>query len=177
LEHELQRDIRLARKGHKDAFIRLVRRYEIPMYQVARAILSSDSACADAIQNTILQAYDRIRHLGRKDSFQSWLIRMLIHECRRIQDERKKVIPLDSIRTQPHDEGCAETQALLDAIAALDDDLRVVLNLYYHCDLSVEMIADALRLSPDAVKARLYQARERLALTLDKMKAGGGEHE
>lgn len=177
LEHESHRDVRLARRGHKDAFIRLVRRYEISMYQVARAILPSDRACADAIQNTVLKAYERIRDLKKGEKFQAWLIRMLVNECRRMCVEHDNVIPFYTARANPGDESPAEVQALLQAINRLDDDLRVVLNLYYYCDLSVDVIADALSIPPDTVKARLYEARERLASTLDGPKAGGGKHE
>lgn len=58
---ELEDDVILARVGDREAFIRLIHRLEMNMYRVARAIVKRDEDCADAIQETILKAYQSVR--------------------------------------------------------------------------------------------------------------------
>jgi len=53
---DLEQEVLQAQKGDKDAFVRLIRTAEQSMYHAAKAILYSDSDCADAIQEAILRA-------------------------------------------------------------------------------------------------------------------------
>lgn len=174
MEQKSFRDVRLAKKGHKDAFIRLIRQHESSLYQVARAILQTDAECADALQHAILKAYEQIRTLKRAESFKTWIMRLVIAECHRIQDQRKKIIPLETKRKPPEVAPDCDTAALLAAIDRLEHDLRVVIQLYYHGELSLDMIAAALNLDIHTARSRLYEARERLAHLLERPASGGG---
>ena len=173
MEQEPLRDIRQARRGNKEAFVRLIRMNETSLYRVARAILHSDGECADAIQEAILKAYKSIGNLKKPQYFKTWLIRILINECHRIQAHRQKVIPLDTIRERSYQESGFEALELLEAINQLDDDLRTTINLYYQCDLSVSMISEALQIPEGTVKSRLFRAREQLAVIMDETSSGG----
>jgi RNA polymerase sigma-70 factor (ECF subfamily) len=75
-------DVKLAQKGSKDAFVRLITAAEKSMYRVAKAILKSDNECADAIQESILKAFKSVGGLREPQYFKTWLIRILINECK-----------------------------------------------------------------------------------------------
>ena len=55
----------------KDVFIKEIRRSEAMMYHVAKSILKNDSDCADAVQETLLKAYEKLEavHFGNVDAW------------------------------------------------------------------------------------------------------------
>jgi RNA polymerase sigma-70 factor (ECF subfamily) len=161
-----ERDIELARKGSKDAFIRLIIENEKSMYRIARSILKSDSQCADAIQEAILKAFKYIHSLKDTAYFKTWLIRILINECRSILKFQKNVVPLDSISEQSARERGYERLEIIDAIESLDESLRTIITLYYFEDLQVKEISELLLIPEGTVKSRLHRARVHLAESL-----------
>lgn len=79
----------------KDAFIREVREAEAMLYHVSKSILKNDSDCGDAVQETLLKAYEKLPTLKREKFFRTWIIRILINECKGILQRRKNVIPYE----------------------------------------------------------------------------------
>lgn len=77
-------DVGLAKKGEKQAFARLIEDNKVSMYRVALGILGAKQDVEDAIQNSIIKAYEGIIYLKRNEYFKTWLIRILINECNRI---------------------------------------------------------------------------------------------
>lgn len=79
----------------KDAFIREVREAEAMLYHVSKSILKNDSDCGDAVQETLLKAYEKLPTLKREKFFRTWITRILINECKGILRRRKNVIPYE----------------------------------------------------------------------------------
>lgn len=65
-----------------------------------------------------------------------------------------------------HDPDTATTLTVREAVLALPDRLRVVVMLHYFADLPVATVARQLDKSEGAVKRDLFDARQRMALTL-----------
>src|SRR5690606_27371521 len=93
-------DVLKAKKGSNEAFSRLIRDMESSLYHAARSILKSDFDCADAIQETILKGYSSIHTLREPQYFKTWLIRILLNECKKISKKNQKVVPL-TINNEP----------------------------------------------------------------------------
>ena len=53
------------------------------MYRIAKAMLRDETNIEDAIQTTILKAYENIK-IKEGRVFQTWLIRILMNECNNI---------------------------------------------------------------------------------------------
>jgi RNA polymerase sigma factor (sigma-70 family) len=153
-------DVELARSGDKDAFVRLIRCTEASLYQASRAILGSDEDCADAIQETILRAFRSIHGLREPSYFKTWIIRILINECKRLLNARKNIVPLQKAQEASTSEQAYSRLELREEIDKLDVDLRTIIHLYYYCDLSIKHIAEVLELPEGTVKSRLHRARE-----------------
>ena len=73
----------------KDAFIREVRDAEAMLYHISKSILKNDSDCGDAVQETILKAYEKLPTLKKEKYFRTWITRILINECKGILRKRK----------------------------------------------------------------------------------------
>ena len=71
-------------------FGNLILENERQLYRIAKSILRSDEDCADAAQETVMKAFEKL-HTLRDDRYaKTWLIRILINECFRIADKQKR---------------------------------------------------------------------------------------
>nr|WP_235712890.1 sigma factor [Bacillus mycoides] len=88
-------DVSLAKKGNHEAFMTLIHTEKVKMYRIAKAMLRDETNIEDAMQATILKAYENIKKLKKEEFFQTWLIRILINECNNIIRSYKKVIVIE----------------------------------------------------------------------------------
>ena len=120
--------------------MRLIHTEKVKMYRIAKAMLRDETNIEDAIQTTILKAYENIKIKERR-VFQTWLIRILMNECNNIIRTYKKIIV-----TEENDYNMSacdqyEDIDLCNAIQSLHEELRAVTVLYYYEDMNQESIA------------------------------------
>ena len=163
---ELEFEIKRAIEGSKDSFSNLVRHYELSLYKVARSILQSDDDCADAIQEAILKAYKSIGTLREVKFFKTWLIRILINECRNINKAKVKIIPIHELENmlceQQMTANIHDDMEMQEILNCIEYDLRTVVALYYFEEFSVKEISSILDIPEGTVKSRLSRARLKL---------------
>lgn len=138
-----------------------VLRLEKLMYHVSWAMLRSDADCADAVQEAILKAWQKIGGLRDTDSFKPWVMRILVNECNTILRRKwRSFAPLqeDTAVALPP----APPTPLSEAIAALKPEHRLAVTLHYGENMSVAEIAGLLGIPEGTVKTRLMTARNRL---------------
>ena len=139
------------------------------MYVTARAILSDDEDCADAIQETLVKAFSKINSLKQDAYAKTWLIRILINECYNVLRQKSRQIPMD-METEMAGKVAAESQDYSDlyrAVSQLQEELKLPVVLYYGEDFSVREIAQVLEISEGAVQKRLARARQKLKRILE----------
>jgi len=90
-------DIKLAKKGNKEAFCRLINDNKNQMYKIAKSIVFLECDIEDALQETILKTWLQIGNLKKDEFFKSWLIRILINECYGLLRKRSKVTNLSDV--------------------------------------------------------------------------------
>lgn len=158
-----QDDILRAKRGNHDAFVRIIKACEPSMYRLAKTYLKTDSECADALQETILKAFQSIGTLREPQYFKTWLLRILINECNRMLKHRSQVIPIAEIVDRGSYSHDPKPNGLNDAVHALEEELRIVVTLFYMEDLPLKEIATLLDLPEGTIKSRLFRAREKLS--------------
>ena len=80
----MQQDlVRRAQGGDLDAFSVLTAHRTDRLYAAARLILRDDERAADAVQDSLLQAWLDIRGLRDPERFDAWLHRLLVRACYR----------------------------------------------------------------------------------------------
>ena len=62
----------------KDVFIKEVRDAEAMLYHISKSILKNDSDCGDAVQETILKAYEKLSTLKKEKYFRTWITRIFL---------------------------------------------------------------------------------------------------
>jgi RNA polymerase sigma-70 factor (ECF subfamily) len=159
-------DVKLAQQSDKNAFCRLIKNSEVTMYRVAKSFLQTDEDCADAIQEAIIKAYNSINSLREPLYFKTWLIKILINECRKTLSLRHRVIPRADLTIGCKDTNSFEKIEIQNAVDSLENELRIIVNLFYFEDLSLKTIAQLLSIPEGTVKSRLSRARTQLAKIL-----------
>lgn len=155
-------DIKLAKKGDKNAFINLIENNKASMYRIAVSILNNPQDIEDAFQNTIIKAYEGIIYLKKNEYFKTWLIRILINECNGILRTNKKIIPMEEIQDTREAADEFSKLELTSAIAALPEDLKLVTTLFYFEDIPQKDISKLLNIPEGTVRSKLSRARNKL---------------
>ena len=169
-----------AQHGDKEAIEELYNRYIDEIYTVAKGILNDEYAAQDAAQDAFMSVIEKIHTLKTPEAFHSWLRRIIVNRCRElirnkhdyVVDEKENL----SIETMsntdtgdytnilPHSKlDREETSKLIyDIVSELPEKHRTVIYMYYYSNMSVERIANELKISQGTVKTRLKYTREKV---------------
>jgi len=174
-----------AQQGDHRAFGQLVRAYQRPVYNLAYRMLGDAAAAEEAAQEAFLRAYQHLRSYQPGRKFVNWLLSITSHYCidqlrqRRLsQLSLEESFPPDILCSgQPTPEQVVDRRereiVVQEMLARLPPDHRAAVVLRYWYDLSYQEIAQMAGISEEAVKSRLFRAREQLARLWREMEAEG----
>jgi len=161
--------------GDRDAFGRIVARYQSLVCSVAYSATGSLSQSEDLAQETFVAAWKQLASLREPAKLRSWLCRIArnhVSDALRAQgrEPAHAAEPLDvadaspSADPLPHERAISqEEEAILwRSVERIPEIYREPLVLFYREHQSVERVAAALELSEDAVKQRLSRGRKLL---------------
>ncbi|MGN7453446.1 RNA polymerase sigma factor [Paenibacillus pasadenensis] len=174
---ELTRLAQSARQGDTEAFLELIQQLKGSLYRTARTILKGDEECADALQETILKAYQSIGSLKEPEHVRTWLYRILIHECTAIWRKKARQSLPGTLPEQAAESSAYRDVELREAIDRLEEPLRLVVLLVYREDLKIADAAAVLGISEGAAKMRLQRSKALLRKWLEPTWEGSGNHE
>jgi RNA polymerase sigma-70 factor, ECF subfamily len=169
--------------GEDWAFEALLRMFGARMLSVARRIVGNDEDARDVVQSAYLSAFRAIGSFEGTSQLSTWLHRIVVNTAlMRLRSRRRK--PEESIEAllpafkgdghfaERFASGSLTADQLLErnetrrivrsAIAQLPDAYRTVLILRDIEEMSTQEVADALEITPAAVKVRLHRARQAL---------------
>lgn len=155
-----------AKRGSGKAFTELIEENLKSIYRVAKGILNSEDDIEDAIQNTILKAYSNIKSLKNDELFKTWLIKILINECNKIYNFNKKCISLDKVIEEQYNDKY-ENLDLKIAVDSLQEELRLVITLFYFEDLKISEISEIVGIPEGTVKSRLSRAKDKITESMN----------
>lgn len=176
------------RRNESSAHEEFVWRYGGRMLATARRFLHSEQDCHDAVQQAFVSAFQAIDRFEGNAKLGTWLHRILVNACLMAlrSRSRRNEIPIDDLlpkfdrsghhvqsiprwREPPEQQLQADETRLLvrRCIDELPDDFRNVIILRDIEELDTETAAEALGISPGAVKTRLHRARQALRTLLE----------
>ncbi|MBZ5552801.1 MAG: sigma-70 family RNA polymerase sigma factor [Acidobacteriia bacterium] len=170
-----------AQAGDDLAFAELVRSYQDMAVAYAASILGDYQLAEDAAQEAFVEAYRELRSLREPGAFAGWFRTLLFKHCDRLT--RRKRYPITGLsaamevaspQPSPHEtlEAKNAQTAIRNAIATLSDAERAAVMLYYLGEHSHATIAEFLGVTANAVKTRLYSARQRLKKHMRHLEEG-----
>lgn len=151
--------VKKAKKGDGDAFVFLVKQYEITMYRTAKRLLRNDEDVADVMQETIISAYEKLHTLKNNAYFKTWLYKILINKCNDLLNKKKDVTEIDLHTLPQTTKSPFEKLELEDALNSLNETYKLALTLYYIVGLSIKEIGEFLDEPEGTIKSRLSRAK------------------
>lgn len=156
----MQKLIKKALAGDKDAFVALIEKNKLQMYKIARCYLISEEDIGDALQETILSCYKNLHTLKKPAFFKTWMIRILINQCKDIlrcnQKSIRVVMECTDIVTEKFDDHLIE---FWDIINRLDEKYRAIIVLRYVYGFRIREISEILELNENTVATRLRRGK------------------
>ena len=163
-----------AASGEQKAFDELYAATVETAYYTATLVLTSQEDIADALQISYMKAFAHIGELEHPESFEKWLKKIVINECRNyLRDNGKHIFSTvyiggsyDGVEGSDLTVDIAGNEELRrtldDILSSLPEKQRVCVNLFYYEKYSVAEIAALLGISEGTVKSRLHYGRRTL---------------
>ena len=143
-----------------DEFTRRVSAMRQTLYRVCRTQLTEPADRDDAVQEAIFRAWQKRDTLRDARYFETWFIRILLNRCHDLQRQRRRFSPTEPPEPPATDD--VRSQALMDALAALEEGQRLCVLLHYIEGYSVKETAKMLGIGESCAKLRLLRGRKKL---------------
>ena len=148
----------------QETFSHLAGMQQRQMYRIAMTYTGNSADAEDAMQEALLRAWAKRHTLRDEAFFGTWLTRILINECHRIQGRMKRVAPQDEVPLVSRD----HPSYLRDAFVSVPEKYRMPMLLHYVEGMSVAETAQALHIPQGTVKSRLARGRKALGEILNE---------
>lgn len=167
--------IRQVNRGDKQAFEKLVQRYQRPLFQYLGRMGLVQEEVEDLVQETFIRAY---QHLSRFDiqraQFSTWLFtiarRLAINALARRRvttaDFEEDTVAMATSHTDRYDDSALIKRRIHDALFQLPLKFRSPVALAYLGEMSMADIASVEACSVGTVKSRIHRGKQRLSVLL-----------
>ncbi|GAA3702679.1 RNA polymerase sigma factor [Gordonia hankookensis] len=165
-----------AREGDQHAFAQLVAAHRTHVWAVCLNICGNQHDAEDALQNTLVAAWQNLHKFRGEARFSTWVHRIAANNALTVVRRRKDntqitdftdpeqpIQLVDDAGGSSFDERLAVRDAVRDALARLPDDFREAVVLREFGDLTYADIAAHQGVGVQTVKSRLNRARTQLA--------------
>ena len=180
-------DVEAVLRGDKAAFEQLVRQESPRLFRVIVRILRDEDEAQSVMQETFLQAYQRLDTFRRESKLTTWLYAIGINLARAALRKMRRYNTLEeadieglqprfskgmyvqrpeSWNPQKFTEQSDRRRIVREAIDRLPEDYRTVIVLRDLEELSTEEAARILNISNGATRVRLHRARQALRALL-----------
>jgi len=148
------------------------------MYRVSCSQLKSGFDREDAVQETLLKAWNNRHKLRNEQYMQTWVTRILINECKNIHRKHKRETAVSELQEHVSvgDTSVEANSELYEALFNLSVKLRLPLILHYIEGYTTREIAKILNIPRGTVLWRMSKARKELGLVLHMDEHGEDSH-
>ncbi len=172
-------------RGNREAFGKLVERYQKPVFNVALRMLRDDADAEDVAQAAFIRAYQKLDTFDRAQKFYSWMYRIVVNEALNLIKQRdrferfkegtgEEVADAADQEKEAGAEQEVRDQQVQEGLMELRVDHRAVIVLKHFEGLSYAEISEILEIPEKTVKSRLFTARTVLRNVLARK--GIGRH-
>jgi RNA polymerase sigma-70 factor, ECF subfamily len=162
-----------AQRGDRGAFAGLVDAIGDRLHAIAFSVLRDRELARDAVQQTLLTAWQDLPRLRDPDRFDAWACRILVHNCRREGRRAIRWLPSSAVPVCEEPASPDETRWIVSrdrlerGFRRLSVDQRLVVVLAYYLDLTPTDIAERIGIPVGTVNSRLHRALATLHAAID----------
>lgn len=180
---EQEQDIIYIKKvldGDRDAYAFLVNKYKSLVFSLALRITRSREEAEEISQDAFIKAFQNLKSFQGKAKFSSWLYRIVYNTgISHLRKQEKGRVSLDEanipetlyVESKRNYDALTEAERkkyLEYAINELDEDERFLIILYYYEERELDEIAEIAGITKTNTKVRLFRARKKMLLVLEK---------
>ena len=178
--------IEQAKRGDEQAFSKLVREWYPRIYNFGYKYFSDHDLAMEVTQRTFIAVHKNLSTLHAYSKFKGWLYRIAINFCHEEErkQKRKWVFPFLSFRKEDDNREPFEhvlgdgatperdfqqheiSSYLMKALDKLPEDQKLIVIMKEYEGLKFKEIAEALNISENTAKSRLYYGLKALKKTL-----------
>jgi RNA polymerase sigma-70 factor (ECF subfamily) len=163
--------------GDRAALDLLMERHAKRVYRIALSYLRDPDEAQDAVQDTFVKAWENAARWDPRSEVAPWLMRIAVNHSidnyrrgkRRgayvtplVEGDHDQSIAADEASPEQRTAGALLGEKISRALATLPDSHRAVFVLRHYDGMSLEEIADTLKVSLGTVKSSLHRAVHRL---------------
>ncbi|WP_066856855.1 RNA polymerase sigma factor [Halodesulfovibrio spirochaetisodalis] len=161
------------RKGNRNAYALLVKRYQSKIYSIFIRSLRSEALAAELAQDVFLRAFEKLDQYAADKKFSTWLNAIAVN---RLRDYWRKEgatasqteeLDIELIDSSIGTEEQVERRTIMQAIHKLPCLYKEALLLRYRDDYSIPEVAESLGIGTSAAKMRLKRGVEAIALLVE----------
>ncbi|MGP7815764.1 sigma-70 family RNA polymerase sigma factor [Niallia sp. 01092] len=157
-----------AKKGNDEAFEQLISSVRHKLYRTAYSYVRNEQDALDIYQETIYKAYTSLKSLKKPESFQSWILKILVFKSIDFIRKDSRHFTTDNTEifaeliSKENVDYIAHSMDLSDAFKFLDPKYKTIILLRYYHDLSIKEIATILNYPEGTVKSYINRAKKEL---------------
>jgi RNA polymerase sigma-70 factor (ECF subfamily) len=155
-----------ARAGSREAAAELFERHWPAAWRAAYAITGRRAMADDVAQDAFERAFAALSRFDRRRPFAPWLHRIVVNRSLDLLRSERRLVGGDVVEGEWHDSESGD-RALLEAVASLPLQRRVVVVLRYGLGFAPATIATILGVPEGTVHSRLARALEQLREELE----------
>ena len=159
-------------KTQNEAFRKLVREYQRPLYNHIRTIVLNHDDTDDVLQNTFVKTYQNLKNFKGESKLFSWMYRIATNEAITFINQRAKKSGisneevqekmLNSLAADVDYDGDEIQLKLQKAVAILPEKQQLVFKMKYFEEMKYEEMSEILGTSVGALKASYFHAVKKI---------------
>ncbi|MDI9311155.1 MAG: sigma-70 family RNA polymerase sigma factor [Limnohabitans sp.] len=159
-------------KTQNDAFRRLIREYQRPLYAHIRNIVLNHDDTDDVLQNTFVKVFQNLKNFKGESKLYSWIYRIATNEAitfinarakkSGISNEELRDKMLNKLEADVNYDGDEIQLKLQKAVATLPEKQQLVFKMKYFEEMKYEDMSEILETSVGALKASYFHAVKKI---------------
>ena len=159
-------------KTQNQAFQKLLKEYQKPLYNHIRTIVLNHDDTDDVLQNTFVKVFQYLNKFKGESRLFSWMYRIATNEALTFLNQKAKINgvtsetlqnkTIDNLKADVYFDGNEIQIKLQKAIASLPEKQQLVFKMKYFEELKYEEISEILGTSVGALKASYHHAVKKI---------------
>lgn len=136
------------------------------LYRTALLYVGDEITALEMVDETVYHGLKGLAKLREPDFFETWMMRILINNCKQALRKRKREIPIETLPEEAAEQ--FDALPLKDAILRLPPELKEVVILRFLSDYTLKETAETLAIPQGTVVTRQRKALQLLRLELEE---------
>lgn len=155
-------------QGNDEALVDYLKSISLTLMKTAMGLLGDRDQSQDCISETIAKVYKHRKQVKQPEFFQTWIIRILINECKNQLKRNHRYIALPENFDIP--EPAQEDYGFVkETLEKLPFDLKQILVLKFFNQLTFKEISVTLTIPESTIKSRYALALKKMRVELEEL--------